>query len=143
MSRPSPARCARHLDDLAKRPDAASWSGHAYALAVGGPVVVPSARVLVIAPIAPHMLTARPVVVPDDGVIEVRATSHRREGTIRVYADGQEDRHVPIGAAIRIARHRHVACLVKRTATTYFDVLRAKLLWGREPVLDESQHPLE
>jgi NAD+ kinase len=107
----------------------------AYSLAVGGPIVIPSAKVVVIAPIAPHMLTARPVVVPEDAVIEVRATSHRRDDNVRVYADGQEQRIVPMRARIVITRSEHSACLVKRTSTTYFDVLRAKLLWGIEPVL--------
>ncbi len=108
----------------------------AYALAVGGPVVAPSARVMVIAPIAPHMLTARPVVVADDAVIEVVATSPRHEETIRVYADGQVHRSVPMNARISVTRYQHMASLVKRRSTTYFDVLRAKLLWGIEPVLN-------
>lgn len=109
----------------------------AYSLAVGGPVVVPSAKVMVIAPIAPHMLTARPVVVPDTATIEVRTISHRhQEDTLRVYADGQVDRNVPMGARVVVTRFEHLACLVKRTSTTYFDVLRAKLLWGIEPVLN-------
>lgn len=109
----------------------------AYALAVGGPVVVPSAKVLVLAPIAPHMLTARPVVVPDAATIEVRVQSHRDESErVRVYADGQTLRLMPIGSRVVISRHAHSAYLVKSTSTTYFDVLRAKLLWGIEPTLN-------
>ncbi len=107
----------------------------AYALAVGGPVIVPSARVIVIAPIAPHMLTARPVVVPDDATIEVTPTSHRPDESARVYADGQIMRNVVMGHRVRVTRSPSTVSLVKRTSTTYFDVLRAKLLWGREPVL--------
>lgn len=106
----------------------------AYALAVGGPVVVPSSRVIVIAPIAPHMLTARPVVVNDQAVLEVRVRSDRHEDTVRVYADGQVQRNLPMDALVRITCSEHTACLVKRTSSTYFDVLRAKLLWGIEPV---------
>ncbi len=108
----------------------------AYSLAAGGPVVIPSAEVFVIAPIAPHMLTARPVIVPDSATIDILATSHRDEEMVRVYADGQVHRSVPMNARISITRHDQVACLVKRTSTTYFDVLRAKLLWGIEPVLN-------
>lgn len=115
----------------------------AYALAVGGPVVVPSARVIVIAPIAPHMLTARPVVVSDDAVVEVRATAHRHEESVRVFADGQTARNVPLGARVRVTRYPFTVSLVKRTATTYFDVLRAKLLWGIEPTLNITKHGLE
>jgi len=109
----------------------------AYALAVGGPVVAPSARVTVLAPIAPHMLTARPVVLDDGAVIEIIADAHEsRDDQVRVWADGQTDLLIPFGARIRIASHPHTALLVKRTNRTYFDVLRAKLLWGRDPVLD-------
>lgn len=108
----------------------------AYSLAVGGPVVAPSARVIVIAPIAPHMLTARPVVVTDQAVLEVRVRSHRHEDTVRVYADGQVHRNLPMGSRVRITCWEHMASLVKRTSSTYFDVLRAKLLWGIEPVLN-------
>ncbi len=108
----------------------------AYSLAVGGPVVAPSAKVIVIAPIAPHMLTARPVVVDDDAVLDVRVRSHRHDETVRVYADGQVHRNLPMGSRVRITRHEKTARLVKRTSSTYFDVLRAKLLWGIEPVLN-------
>jgi NAD+ kinase len=108
----------------------------AYALAVGGPVVAPNAQVTVIAPIAPHMLTARPVVVPDTAVIEVYPTSHTMGEMVHVYADGQLHRNIPMPTRVIITRHEHTVCLVKRASTTYFDVLRAKLLWGREPILN-------
>lgn len=108
----------------------------AYALAVGGPVVTPNAQVTVIAPIAPHMLTARPVVVPDTAVIDIYPVTHRGDRMAHIYADGQEHRNLPMPTRVSITRHDKVACLVKRTSRTYFDILRAKLLWGREPVLN-------
>ena len=109
----------------------------AYALSAGGPVVSPSCNVTVIAPIAPHMLTARPVVVPDHSTIEVIPTTQQpgRDG-VHIYADGQVHRNIPAPTRVSITRHEFSASLVKRTSTTYFDVLRAKLLWGREPVLN-------
>lgn len=115
----------------------------AYSLAVGGPVVIPSARVVVIAPIAPHMLTARPVVVPDESVIEVLPSSHRTDESVRVYADGQITRSLPMGHRLRVTRNPAAVSLVKRISTTYFDVLRAKLLWGREPVLGHPREPAD
>lgn len=109
----------------------------AYALSAGGPVVTPSCDVTVIAPIAPHMLTARPVIVPDRSIIEIvpRLVHGVGREAVHIYADGQVDRNIPLPTRVRITRFEHTACLVKRTSTTYFDVLRAKLLWGREPVL--------
>jgi NAD+ kinase len=109
----------------------------AYALSAGGPVVTPSCDVTVIAPIAPHMLTARPVVVPDRSIIDVIPTTQQgpKDG-VHIYADGQVHRNIPAPTRVTITRYEFNACLVKRTSTTYFDVLRAKLLWGREPVLN-------
>ncbi|MBC8146249.1 MAG: NAD(+)/NADH kinase [bacterium] len=108
----------------------------AYALSAGGPVVSPNCDVTVIAPIAPHMLTARPVVVPDRSIIEVIPILDPagRDG-VHIYADGQVHRNMPTPSKVTITRYEATASLVKRTSTTYFDVLRAKLLWGREPVL--------
>jgi NAD+ kinase len=111
----------------------------AYALSAGGPVITPSCDVTVIAPIAPHMLTARPVVVPDRSIIDVIPTlQHQGPGRdgVQIYADGQVQRNIPAPTRVTITRYEFTASLVKRTSTTYFDVLRAKLLWGREPVLN-------
>ncbi len=110
----------------------------AYALSAGGPVVTPNCDVTVIAPIAPHMLTARPVVVPDRSLIDVIATAegHGARDGVQIYADGQVQRNIPPATRVSITRYEFTASLVKRTSTTYFDVLRAKLLWGREPVLN-------
>jgi NAD+ kinase len=113
----------------------------AYALAVGGPVVTPNAEVTVIAPIAPHMLTARPVIVPDTAVIDIFPKLHDEGEMARVFADGQIQRNIPVPTRVSITRHEHTASLVKRTSTTYYDVLRAKLLWGREPVLNLQPTP--
>lgn len=108
----------------------------AYALSAGGPVVSPNCDVTVIAPIAPHMLTARPVVVPDRSIIEiVPKIEHEGRDGVHIYADGQVHRNMPAPSRVTITRYEATASLVKRTSTTYFDVLRAKLLWGREPVL--------
>jgi NAD+ kinase len=111
----------------------------AYALAVGGPVVTPNSQVTVIAPIAPHMLTARPVIVPNNAVIDIYPKLNDTGDMARIIADGQVTRNIQVPTRVSITRHEATACLVKRTSTTYFDVLRAKLLWGREPVLNTQQ----
>jgi NAD+ kinase len=111
----------------------------AYALAVGGPIVIPSAQVTLIAPIAPHMLTARPVVVPDTATIEIYPKLSGDDELARIIADGQTQRNIPAPMRVSITRHEQTASLVKRRSTTYFDILRAKLLWGREPILTTQQ----
>lgn len=112
----------------------------AYALAVGGPVVVPGASVTVVAPIAPHMLTARPVVIPDTAELEiVPIPSDNPDESIHVIADGQDHHYLKLPTRIVITRHPHTVKLVKRRSRTYFDVLRAKLLWGRRPALESEE----
>jgi len=108
----------------------------AYSLAVGGPVVEPSSDVFVIAPIAPHTLTARPVVVSNSAIVKVRCLNQKTTGQIGVYGDGQEKRSLKVGAQIEIRKYEKDILIVKSSQTTYWDILRAKLLWGREPILD-------
>jgi NAD+ kinase len=112
----------------------------AYSLAVGGPVVTPNAPVIILTPIAPHMLTARPVVLTDRATVTIRPlVDHAAPGeAIHVIADGQTHRYLPVGASMTVTRHDGSVRLVKRRAQTYFDVLRAKLLWGKRPSLDEG-----
>lgn len=105
----------------------------AYALSVGGPVIVPGSEVILLAPIAPHMLTARPVVIPDSSKIEIIAVNSNQKESVHIIADGQNHHYLETSSKITIARHRHTVRLVKRASRTYFDVLRAKLLWGQRP----------
>lgn len=108
----------------------------AYSLAVGGPVIEPSSKVFVIAPIAPHMLTARPLVVSDNSLLSIKVVNSKSVGSISVYADGQEKRTIRFGDEILINKYEKSVYLVKSPQVTYWDVLRAKLLWGREPILN-------
>ena len=113
----------------------------AYSLAAGGPVVAPSASVFVITPIAPHMLTARPVVIPDSATIEIVPVPHNKTtDSVHIIADGQNHHYLSLPTKIVVARHRHTVRLVKRASRTYFDVLRAKLLWGRSPRLEGDEN---
>ncbi len=46
-----------------------------YSLSAGGPIVSPKSDVIVLAPICPHTLTARPIILPDSGVIKIKVES--------------------------------------------------------------------
>ncbi|MBF6569501.1 MAG: NAD(+)/NADH kinase [Candidatus Binataceae bacterium] len=99
----------------------------AYSLSAGGPIVYPTLEVTLLAPICPHTLTNRPVVLPDEFELEIRlaATDH----DARLTVDGQETTEVGDQDVIRIRRGGHAVALV-RSAHPYFEIWRNKLRWG-------------
>ncbi|HMD05246.1 MAG TPA: NAD(+)/NADH kinase [Candidatus Binatus sp.] len=99
----------------------------AYALSAGGPIVYPSLGVLVLAPICPHTLSNRPVVLPDSFEIEVRVKSSDHDSTLII--DGQEPAQLGTEDCVRIRRGRYVVVLI-RSAHPYFEIWRDKLRWG-------------
>lgn len=102
----------------------------AYALSSGGPIVVPTSNVIGITPISPHTLSGRPLIIPDNDTIRVVTKNHTDEVLISV--DGQEEAVLKSSVEVRISRALHAVHLVKRIHGTYYDVLRAKLLWGKD-----------
>ncbi|HTK83094.1 MAG TPA: NAD(+)/NADH kinase [Bacteroidota bacterium] len=102
----------------------------AYSLANGGPLVVPQSDVLVITPIAPHTLTARPVIIPSDQVITVVIQSAAHD--VHITADGQIEGFYQTPVKFTIRKAPYATRLVKRKERSYFHLLRTKLLWGRD-----------
>ena len=109
----------------------------AYSLASGGPIVVPQSRVLMINPISPHTLTARPVIIPDERSITV--TIHEGAKRVHITADGQVEGFYDSPVTFTIKRASHTVKLVKRKKRSYFDLLRTKLLWGRDLRRDSKE----
>ena len=99
----------------------------AYALSAGGPIVFPNLRVLVLAPICPHTLSNRPVVLPDSFELEMRIKSDDHGAILT--CDGQESAHLGPSDVIRVHRAQHAVALV-RSAHPYFEIWRDKLHWG-------------
>ncbi len=102
----------------------------AYSLATGGPIVIPRSRAVAINPICPHTLTARPVIVPDESVICVRVNSEAK--FVHIAADGQLEEILKPPVEFTIRRADYTIKLIKRKDRSYFDVLRAKLMWGKD-----------
>jgi len=99
----------------------------AYALAAGGPIVFPTLEVIVLAPICPHMLSNRPVVLPDSCELEVRVKASDHDAALIL--DGQEA--APLGAAdTAIIRKGKSAVALVRSPHPYFEIWRNKLRWG-------------
>jgi NAD+ kinase len=99
----------------------------AYALSAGGPIVFPTLGVIVLAPICPHTLSNRPVVLPDTFELEVRVRTEEVAAALTI--DGQD--MVALGTAdtVRIRKGRNVVALIRSTHP-YFEVWRDKLRWG-------------
>lgn len=99
----------------------------AYSMSVGGPLMVPQAQNIILSPIASHSLTVRPLVVPDDWIIDLEVFS--RNGCYLVTMDGrtlvleQEVR-------IRISKADYKIRVAKQLNHTFFDSLKSKLMWG-------------
>jgi NAD+ kinase len=101
-----------------------------YSLASGGPIVEPSSRVLIVTPVSPHTLTARAIIVPDGSLI--RITVKTASKPVHVTADGQTEGFYDTPAVFTIQRAPYTVKLVKRLNRSYFNLLRAKLSWGRD-----------
>lgn len=99
----------------------------AYALSVGGPILMPKSSSLVLAPIAPHNLTSRPLVVNDD--VKIRIKTESRSNTFLVSTDGNS--HIfKTSTEISISRADYTLKVIKRVGHSFYDTLRDKLLWG-------------
>ena len=103
----------------------------AYNLAAGGPILHPSLPAVVLTPICPHMLTNRPLVVRDEGVIEVRL--HGEDVDVHITLDGQRGFAMTPADRVTVTRSPRTLRLVKAAGRDYYEVLRTKLKWGEAP----------
>ena len=101
----------------------------AYNLSAGGPIIYPSMNAVVLTPICPFTLTNRPIVVPDDAIIELKL-EQENEGVV-LTLDGQIGYTMKTDDRVRIRKSRTTFNLVQPQNRNYFDVLRNKLKWGR------------
>ena len=98
----------------------------AYALSAGGPIVFPTLEVMVLAPICPHTLSNRPVVLPDTFELEIRVIGKLAAA---LTLDGQQRVALRPGDAVKVRKSRSVVALIRSTHP-YFEIWRDKLRWG-------------
>lgn len=101
----------------------------AYNLSAGGPVIYPSMNAVVITPICPFTLSNRPIVVPDDVVIELCLKTQQED--VALTLDGQVGFPLQADDRVVIRKSKTTFNLVQPMNRNYFDVLRDKLRWGR------------
>ncbi len=99
----------------------------AYSLSVGGPVVDPMCRCLILSPLAPHNLTMRPVVVPDSSHITLRLDARGGEAFLSL-----DNRTYTLKDRATIELHTASEQLILATPhnNTFYDTLRDKMMWG-------------
>ena len=100
----------------------------AYSLSAGGPIIFPSVPAICLTPICPHMLTNRPVLVPETSVI--RILSHGPDESVYLTIDGQVGNPIRDGDAMVCRSSNYSLHLVRPPHMMFFDVLRQKLKWG-------------
>ncbi len=100
----------------------------AYSLAAGGPVVHPQLDAFVITPICPHMLTNRPLVVPDTARVEIDIAA--AEEPVYLTLDGQVGFKLEPRDRVAITKSSSRVAFVQSPLKSYFEVLRSKLRWG-------------
>lgn len=100
-----------------------------YSLSCGGPVITPSTNSFALTPIAPHNLSARPLIIPDSTIIQLRV-------------DGREEQHLVSldsriatldnGTLIKIKKADFKIKMIDLLDESFLDTLRKKLLWGED-----------
>jgi NAD+ kinase len=100
----------------------------AYSLSAGGPIIFPKVPCICLTPICPHMLTNRPVIVPETSVIQV--ISHGQDESVFLTIDGQIGEPLKENDLVVCHSSDFVLKLIRPPRMMFFDVLRQKLKWG-------------
>jgi NAD+ kinase len=108
---------------------ASSTGSTAYSLSCGGPIVDPRVAVLVVAPICPHTLSDRPIILPGTSEVEVRLIGHH-EMVAQVSCDASVLGELRPGGRLHIAPSDRAITLLHPPGYDYFRLLRSKLHWG-------------
>ena len=99
----------------------------AYSLSCGGPIVLPGSENLIITPIAPHNLTVRPIVIPDNAPINIRVEGR---ATHFLLAMDSRTQSFEMGTSINIQRADFTINLIQPEGVSFFSTIRNKLMWG-------------
>jgi NAD+ kinase len=98
-----------------------------YSLSVGGPLVMPSSDILIIAPMSPHNLNVRPLVVSSDSKLRFEVTSRSQNFLISI---DSRSRVIDSKFAIEVQKAPFSAKIVKIPGDDFLTTLRSKLNWG-------------
>ncbi|MBM7855502.1 NAD+ kinase [Desulfohalotomaculum tongense] len=97
----------------------------AYSLSAGGPLVGPNIDLMVVTPICPHTLSARPLVISPDNVVTVVTETSR--GEIMLTLDGQYGYPLEPNDEVQVRRAPYKARFIRTQQRSFYSVLREKL----------------
>jgi NAD+ kinase len=117
---------------------ASATGSTAYALSCGGPIVEPHLDVLVLAPICPHTLSDRPIVVSAGSTIRIELVE-RADTRAQIVCDGAVLGELTPGDRFEITRAAFRITLLHPAGHDYFKLLRSKLHWGRGGTVEHSR----
>ena len=100
-----------------------------YSLSVGGPIIAPEASVLTLTPIAPHSLSARPLIVGDSTSIEISVNS--RSGNYLIAIDGRNE-SCDVSTTITIKKADYRQLIIRNRDHSFIQNLQEKLMWGAD-----------
>jgi len=100
----------------------------AYALSAGGPLVEPTVRALLVVPICPHTLSARPLVIPCDETVSVTLRFER--GKALFSADGGTAFPLEPGDRVDVRRAEFTTRLITLGHASFYRKVRNRLLWA-------------
>ena len=108
---------------------ATSSGSTAYSLSAGGPICSPDSRVLIVAPVAPHNLNVRPLVVPDSARLSISLRS--RDSAVQLSMDNRELLIAP-DATLEVEVAQFSLNRVRLGRSNFFKALTTKLFWGED-----------
>ncbi len=100
-----------------------------YSLSCGGPVIAPSTKSLVLTPIAPHNLNARPLVIPDNTSIKLKIIAREKQALLSL---DSRITTVDNNTEIFIKKAPFTLKTIQLSQQTFLKTLREKLLWGED-----------
>ena len=102
----------------------------AYSLSVGGPIVMPDLKAIIVSPISSHTLSLRPIVLPDDHSLEIKFPEDGAK-EIAFAVDGQVCEYLNPHAKILIQKAGFGIRMIDFDDSNYFHTLRRKMGWGK------------
>ena len=100
-----------------------------YSLSCAGPVILPTAKNFVLTPIAPHNLSARPVIIPEDAEVKLSISGRKKKFLMSL---DSHIKSIPNKQSIIVRKAPFVVKMIRLEGDSSIKTLRTKLLWGED-----------